>query len=381
VWFSDAACTQPVLSAEPHVLEQGYVYSSRDLADACGYSVETYEPVDVMAKPTSMTVYSGEGGDCWESGTAPVVAAQRMDDDAWVGGVEVVHPKADGLATVVLEASDGAVALLGARDTVRDESCGVNEELGRCTPVNAGWLPEGEQDNRYDAGCTNVVGEASHCGDTTVLVRHGTCGPEYFEAGDLVAPEDVSWVDEGVCQSAELDDGDHYRRGDAIPTDAFPEVTVALQGDGPVHGRVPADAQGTLLGELWPFAVLYDSEWEGECYPIPLSSEDFRCVPLGPHQQVIELYADAGCTMPVVRLWGSSCGPQQPPPTALVLLDENFQYVQHVYALGEEYEGPLYRQSGDTCSPEKSVDGPTYRHVGAAVALDELPTLTLTIDD
>lgn len=383
--YGDARCSTPVRElqfgsvrcAPPRFAAQ---WSAGDDVDPCQGELSYFRV------GTGVSQVYRKVGDACESVVYPAPAnsisrgffeVEPLALEQFVAGTLREGAAANGIRPVYVTTPDGAEGFLSFRDAEQGFDCGLLT-LGdglRCGPTNAPTLTGL---HFSDDGCQVPAAMAFTCQQGA-----GESVPFVLEAAPYDDPEAGWRVYEGgarLATSYSGTDGDCaetqgtlgiFAVGDEIPSSSFV----------PGAREEATDALGLMTvtdragGWRAPTGgALHNTDFEGyDCTYFPTKDGVVRCVP-SPSFFSME-YADADCSESLIGGWGS--GP------IVAFASEQCPRQASVFAIAEEYSGPIYRKDGEQCVFDREQPPQPSRTIahrlGAEVPADRFPAMPIRL--
>lgn len=370
VFFTDAACTQPVMQVSACGPQPRYAYDpfARPVA-------HIYEAgADIATPPMAFT--HGADGSCVAS-TTPTGAYKALAEVPL--GMFVPLTRELGAGTRVRAqsyvASDGFRLPADVFDSQANGGCiaATYDDATVCEPYTLGIA--------YfytDASCSHVVSNSNVAVDFAIEILNQpvcrTSDVNLRAATETLTPAQI-YVEipgSGVCAQSGPAPG-------WIVQDLGPPIAPAPLTRGPVPGsriQLIEDASGDATSTE---AYVYDSQLGVECGPLPAADGVTRCLPRTP-PAVQHLFSDAGCTVPLPLIADNRAQCASLPPIVFAedFTSETCGSRVHVYNVGPTYTGPVYTGTPAQCDPY--VGNQALYQVGSEVDPTTFSTVMQQID-
>ncbi len=297
--YADAGCTERVL--QDHELYEGQQVVFTRGSGCFSHTVyEIGEPVD--------TIYYTDNGPCQVFSNDPSHRVVAIGDDAFVAATVTTLEGTNRVVPMLLQADDGAQAIMGAWDTLYDEEVEPSADAQGTLRWFGRWSPRVSTGYFADAGCTQpaalkecvppsmqptsaYVSEPGYCAEPT---GHHALGDElttlYQMSGSGCTATSVPFAARAWAVGASLVD------------DAFGETpTTNVGGDRLRHDMYASPEGAPLLASLRFFDAML-AETECQWRAIPYGSTHFECVPVD-SARLTNAFADPACTQPTATRW------------------------------------------------------------------------------
>jgi hypothetical protein len=297
--------------------------------------------------------------------------------DEFVAGTWRDGVAADGIQPRYVTTADGAEAFWGFRDAEQGFDCQLATltEGVRCVPRD---MPLVTGSNFVDDTCQVPAAMALSCLQQDeapyVVIDAVQSGDEQVwqiaEGGSRLDTSYAGTATAGGCLEFDNDEG-VFAIGD--------EVTGSRFASGASESRTDEQGLTASLQQVGGWSAfsgspLRNTDFDGyACSLFPAADGVVRCVP-SPTFLPME-YADATCTESLIGGWDSS-------PIVAFASDQCPRQVT-VFAVDEEYSGPIYRKDGEQCVFDREQPPQPSRTIahrlGAEVPADSFPAMPITL--
>lgn len=330
-FYSDAACTRPVLTTGTSPCQDSpYVVSP---PTSCGH--RGFKVGDEL--PASTPLFTSQGNGCQPTPGTPDLGPLRdlepVPAETFVGMERTSRARAPGLDAHVREGTDGSWQVIGYFDPARAASCSESSvdlaQASRCVPrvANLGKLfagPTCEQRavNAPDRSCD--IEQPTAMGN--VEQDPGSCPPTYqleaYEIDEVRETSTYQLDDSEACAESGLPPAKHYIQGEPLDVSSLPVLETLVIGTGRVRMAFSGFAGVPFLPRLRGPSLLDESD--GPCMLFEFPDGTLRCVPTAIAVGVASgvVFEDAACSGPPITVWyGGGCLAAPPLPKRIVTPD------------------------------------------------------------
>jgi len=228
IYYTDAACSEPLLGWAPTLPTPDYAY----VADARNCPTSTYYAVTGPYTGTpywtatgSCTVAPVDGAHAYYGITPMAVSSFAAGSVSTSDGPFAGFASGSRLRIVTITSADGARTGTGYYDTQLGIDCYFGRAADgsiRCLPSTVGWV----QGYFADAGCSERLVITNGCATPVYARTTATCGGPYFEVGALYTG--ATYYSNGAsCSSVQSPTAfSLHQLGVAVPDSAFVAGTI-----------------------------------------------------------------------------------------------------------------------------------------------------------
>jgi hypothetical protein len=313
VGFADAHCTQPIAVMLPPVCERPFAYALREKS----FQIEV-RPVGERVSVTSW--YGGDACQSWGTPPSSVVYSlgALISPEQFVQATPTKPPTEPHVAPLEYGTADGAKFWNGYYDTRLGVACSAElatDGVRRCIPLGAAYVDSTLFADPSCGGSPVVWNQGGTTRYARELASQDDCLNQTYKLFQTAGPASAVYRSSGTaCLSApQPQDYDTLGR-EIAPSEMAP---LAL-----VQSSPPTRLRRTLFdlgsegpqGFAYPMYPWHDTRLDVDCTFGVAADGVPRCLAsqwTGDLPGAV-LFADAGCTMPVVVLSVSGCGGELP---------------------------------------------------------------------
>jgi hypothetical protein len=301
VYYTDAACTQPVMGYSTLCPHDSPKYArSTDYVGGCSAN----RVVELGAATTPASIFSKTGKGC-AAYSGPALSYQQVTrtvaPSEMVSGTVSRQNRGPQLAMTYIDGEDGSRQPYGIEDATRKGTCiasTANDATLRCLPSVVAYVGP----FFGDSACTTIAafkpGYADSCNVAPTAVQEllsTACGfsPTFFEPGPKVAGpvyQSASTCDLYVPSATDIDS--FYGKGAPIADGSFAALHWVPTSESPLALNRLTVASGESVGR----PGFWDAVHHTQCIPTLAADGKTRCIPSGARAT----YSDSGCTQPIL---------------------------------------------------------------------------------
>jgi hypothetical protein len=331
-----------------------------------------------VLEPTGgLSAYSLSNGVCTYDpiGGQAFHTFEVVPDDRFVAGTEHRGPASGGLASRVLEASDGARETRGLFDVERNKLC------DRYDPANNRCIGVPAYDGYFaDSACTEHIGYTPECVAPDVVFRGtvGECNERLVELRTIATSfeGEAYGIFGGTCSSVGFGIRTLYRAGDDASS-GYPTMEKIQIGSGRLKA-LRDGAAGVALGRS-DASSFFDDDIGGKCDVLEIGGR-LRCGTADVFRQAGNRFTDPSCTDPLAS-W-SRHGCDAPVPTLHVEAVPSTRRNEYPveYRTVELWTGPVFTTANGPCEAVAANADDVYAKPGDPVDPSTFPEIVERIE-